>query len=591
MKQFFSAKLHNLINSSDDFITLAKLFKDYFKKFVGQYAILVILIVISSAATGASAWYVRDVVNLIFVEKKYDLLYYIIFSIIALFTLRCLSMYFQSVLMGRISSKIVANVQTRIFNHVLRQRVRFFEKRNSDNLIMLINQGASAFNSILTRVVLMGARDIATVIGLFGVMLFQDPVLTLICAATLPLIYFGVNLLLRKIKELSEQELQSFVDLNRYMRETVQGARVIKAYNLQDNIRRDAKEVIRLLRHRTNVLTVLNEAPVPMLDALGGTAVGLAILYAGLRASYGAYDVGTFMSFLTALLLAADPGRRISQLRVNLRKSLIGVRMVHDFFKEEDPEPEGIIVPPPQTKPAIHFRKVRFAYHPGIDVLDGIDLDVEPGETVALVGPSGAGKSTIFSLLLKFYDPSDGMILIGGHDIREWNTHALRNNIAYVGQSNFIFTGSVEENLSLGRTDIPKEQLDAVCEAVGLRSFIETLPRGYATPIGELGSSISGGQAQRLNIARAILKDAPILLLDEVTSALDAENEALIKAYVASQRGSKTILIIAHRLSTVRDADRIVVLDQGRLTAAGRHGDLIETNPYYKRVVSLQLVA
>ncbi len=584
-----SSRLEFIARESDDFATLLVIFKSYFKKFAGQYAIIAALIVITSSATGLSAWYVKDIVNTLFVENKYQYLYFIVFGVMALFCVRGLATYWQSVLMMRISAKIIANIQSRIFAHILKQRIRFFEKYTSDTLIMLINQGATAFNSILTRVVLNGVRDIATVLGLVVVMILQDPLLTLICATVVPPVFWAVNILLRRIKTLSEQEIQSVTDLNRYMRETVQGAKVIKAFNLQGRVQSEARTVIQALQHRTNLISQLNEAPVPILDTLGGVAVAMAILYAGIRSSYGNYDVGTFMSFLTALLLAADPARRISQLRVNLRKSLIGVRMVYNLLDEDDAEPVGGAASVSSGQLDVKFSDVTFAYRNGADIVRSFDLDVKAGEVLALVGPSGAGKSTILNLLLKLYEPSAGQILIGGVEIRDWSTTALRSKIAYVGQSNFIFSGTVRQNLCLAMDDISDQRLDEVCASVGLSSFIAGLPFGYETQIGELGSSISGGQAQRLNIARAILRDAPILLLDEATSALDAENEALVKAYVAAQRGRKTIIIIAHRLSTVRNADKIAVLDNGILTAAGRHNELLATNVYYNKVVALQL--
>jgi ABC-type multidrug transport system fused ATPase/permease subunit len=240
------------------------------------------------------------------------------------------------------------------------------------------------------------------------------------------------------------------------------------------------------------------------------------------------------------------------------------------------------------SKPVISFRDVHFAYDRKTQVLKGVDLDVMPGEMVALVGPSGAGKSTVFKLLLKLYEPTSGQIFVNAHDINSYDIISLRDAISFVGQSNFIFSGSIRDNLTLQNASVTVETIENACRAVGLHDFIAALPKAYETDVGELGSLISGGQAQRLNIARAIIKDAPILLLDEVTSALDAENEHLIKTYLQMQTRLKTVLVIAHRLSTVKEADRIAIVEGGRIVDAGRHDHLMRDNAYYERVVALQ---
>jgi ATP-binding cassette subfamily B protein len=232
--------------------------------------------------------------------------------------------------------------------------------------------------------------------------------------------------------------------------------------------------------------------------------------------------------------------------------------------------------PAPEKKLGISLQGVNFAYTPGVDVLRNFSLDVAPGEMVALVGPSGAGKSTVFSLLLRFQREQAGQILIGRTPVETIPVPELRSLIAYVSQSNFIFAGTIRENLTLRHEGVTQEQIDAACKAVGLSEYIGSLPRGYDTNVGELGALISGGQAQRLNIARAIIKDAPILLFDEVTSALDAENEELVRAYMHAQAGRKTILVIAHRISTVRQADRIALVEGGAVKAVGTHRDLME---------------
>ncbi len=240
---------------------------------------------------------------------------------------------------------------------------------------------------------------------------------------------------------------------------------------------------------------------------------------------------------------------------------------------------------------AIAMRDIRFAYEDGAEVLKGLSLDIKPGDMIAFVGPSGAGKSTVFSLLLRFHCHQSGQILVGGKAIETIPVTARRDMISYVGQSNFIFSGTIRENLTLRRADVPEERLDEACRQVGLKGYIAGLPLGLDTDVGELGALISGGQAQRLNIARAIIKDAPILLFDEVTSALDADNEELIRGYMHSQAGRKTILVIAHRISTVRQADKIALIEGGTVKALGTHQDLMRGSEYYERVATLQLIS
>ena len=277
----------------------------------------------------------------------------------------------------------------------------------------------------------------------------------------------------------------------------------------------------------------------------------------------------------------------------------MAVELVYQLLNDNDFEESGPVLLAPGTGkmvpedvtaavPAISFDNVDFRYGDSGLVLDGLNLDIHQGEMIALVGPSGAGKSTLFKLLMKFYLPRDGTLRVFGHDIGQLDTSSLRDAIAFVGQSNFIFSGSLKDNLTLKNPDVSQERVEEACEVVGLHAFIQGLPEGYDTDAGELGTLISGGQAQRLNMARAIIRDAPILLLDEVTSALDADNEQLIKNYVRSQAKKKTIIVIAHRLSTVKEADRIALIDSGHVTDLGTHEELAARNEYYKRIVTLQ---
>jgi ATP-binding cassette subfamily B protein len=575
-----------------------QIFREYFHRFWRTYVLIFVLIGIASGATAVTAWLVKDIVNSVFVDRNAELLIPLVAMVLAIFLAKGFSTYFQTVLSTRIANAMVADIQKRLMNHVLAQRMDFFSKNGSDSLLMKFNQGSSGFSSILNLVLVNGLRDVTTLVGLVVVMLIQDPMLTIVSFTVAPLVFYGVSVLIRKLKDLAQEELAGYEALNRLVRETVQGIPVIKAYNLEKSQRGDSHSVIEHIQDRKDRMAALQAAPIPMLDTVGGIAVSLAILYAGIRLMSGAYDPGTFMSFLTALLLAADPARRLSQMRVKLRQAFIRVQMVFDLLNTDESEPngaQGVASQLPSngavTVPAIAFREVEFSYDEETPILRGLDLEVAPGEMVALVGPSGAGKSTLFKLLLKFHAADAGRIELFGKDIAELDNSALRGAISFVGQSNFIFAGSIRDNLTLRNEDVSQEQIEAACRAVGLHDDIASLPNGYDTDVGELGTLISGGQAQRLNMARAIIKDAPILLLDEVTSALDAENEKLIKDYVRAQAQRKTVLVIAHRLSTVKEADRIALVQDGRIAAQGRHEELAATNSYYEKIVSLQFAA
>ena len=591
---------------ADDVELFLTIFREYFYRFRIRYIFIFTLILVTAGTTAITAWFIKDVVNVVFVNKQADLIFPIFIFIITVFVVKGISTYFQMVLSRQISNAMVADIQHRLYDHVTKQRITFFDKTTSDDLLMRFTQGAHGFYAILNTVVVDGSREAAMVIGLFVVMLIQDPILTILCFTVVPVVFFAISTLLRKIKDAAKQELEGFAELNKNIRETVQGISVIKAFHLENVLKKQTDDVINNIQSRRNRIAVLQSAPVPLMDTLGGIAVGLVILYVGFRTVSGNYDPGTFMSFITALLLAADSARRLSQLPVKLKTALTAVGMVFDLLNNKDDEGSiqhlnnangGVLFPNlrngsqiSQRDPFIQFEDVTFAYDQNKPILNGFDLCINQGETIALVGPSGAGKSTIFKLLLRFYEPTTGKIYINNKLLNEYDLGALRLSMSLVEQSNFIFAGSIKDNLILGDKAVSQERIEQACRYVGLHDFIQKQPSGYDTHVGELGALISGGQAQRLNMARAIIKDTPILLLDEVTSSLDAENEVLIKDYVREQSGQKTILIVAHRLSTVKEADRIVLIENGKVTDIGTHTDLIARNTYYEKIVGLQFV-
>ncbi len=595
----FSKSRFSIFNifGDSDFRIFVSIFREYFPLYKYKYGLILALIIVASYVTAAAAWLVRDVVNDFFVKKEGTFLVPLFLLIVGLFIAKGASSYWQAVLSARIANDMVARTQERMFAHILAQRVRFFERYSSDDLIMRVSMGASSIGTILNQTVLNGARDGAAVVSLLSVMMAQDWTLTLICFLGVPIVFLGITRLLKRIKSLMEQEMLSVAQLNKHVREVVQGVKVIKAYNLEPVITSEVGSIIESIKDRSNRVSALQTAPVPIMDTVGGVGIGLTILYAGYRSIYGTYDPGTFLSFITALLLLLDPARRLSQLRVSLKTSLVGVSMVHELLNDDEPDHGKLPVlqapalPVSKTGMAITLENVCFSYAKGSDVLKNLSLDIKAGEMVALVGPSGAGKSTVMALLMRFHREQAGRILIGGQPVETIPVPDLRNLIAYVGQSNFIFSGTLRDNLTLRHPGVSQQAIDDACKAVGMSEYIAGLPKGYDTDVGELGALISGGQAQRVNIARAIIKDAPILLFDEVTSALDADNEELIRAYMHAQAGKKTIIVIAHRISTVRQANKIALIEDGTVKSVGTHHDLMRGSTYYERVAALQLIA
>ncbi len=585
---------------SGDIELFLRIFKEYFFRFWKTFVLIVVLIFLAAAMTAAPIWLVKGIINNIFVNKEAYWVLPLFFLIVTIFILKGGSTYWQTVLSSRISNAMVADVQKRMYAHILSQRIIFFNKKSSDELTMRFNQGAQGFHSILTTVLVGGARDLATLIFFLATMIFLDPLLTLLTFTVVPLVFWGINILMSKLKNIIREELEGIAVLNKYVRETVQGISVVKSFNLEAPLKGQMDDVIIGLEDRKNKIARLQAAPVPLLDTLGGIAIGLAILYAGARTVGGNYNAENFVPFALALIFAAEHGRRLSQLPVKLKTALVAVNMVFSLLNDDNSEHSGTEILKIKDldslhkmngaapHPLIRFEDVGFSYDDKTQVLGNFSLDVNAGEMIALVGPSGAGKSTVLKLLLKLYEPNQGRITINGHDQKDINLISLRDSMSFVGQTNFIFTGSIRDNLTLRNDEIEQSVIEGACKQVGMHDYIMSMPQQYNTSVGELGSMISGGQAQRLNMARAIIKDAPILLLDEVTSALDADNEQLIKDYVQSQIGKKTIFVIAHRLSTIKGATKIALVDNGQVVDVAPHDQLLATNDYYERIVALQ---
>jgi ATP-binding cassette, subfamily B, bacterial MsbA len=372
------------------------------------------------------------------------------------------------------------------------------------------------------------------------------------------------------------------------MRETAQGVRVVKAFTLEDAMRERMNEAVTGVERRNNKLIAINARTSPMVDTLGGMAVAAVIFYAGWRALYHGDTPGEFFSFITALLMAYEPARRLGRLQVKLAQSCVGVQLMFDLIDaqptlKDAPGATALALPSGE----IRFDNVTFGYTTQ-PVLKELSLVAAPGQTTALVGLSGSGKSTIMNLILRFYDPSSGRVLLDGQDAKTVQIASLREKVALVSQDVFLFEGTIADNIRAGRKGATDAEVIAASKAAYAHHFIEGMTHGYRTMVGELGAQLSGGQRQRVSIARAFLKNAPLILLDEPTSALDSESEQAIQRALAQLTERRTTLVIAHRLATVLNADCIYVLEDGQIAESGTHAQLLRNNGLYARLYEIQ---
>ncbi|WP_434052301.1 MAG: ABC transporter ATP-binding protein [Roseibium sp.] len=567
---------------------IKRVLSENFRKYIPKYLLAFVFMGLIAATTAASAWIMRDVVNEVFVNKDAQMVYVIGAFVLFIFTLKGAATYGQIVVLARVGNEIVTDLRRRMFSILLRQNQTYFDRHSLAEISVQVSQGVGAVKTTLDMIVTTLGRDVLTLIGLGFVMVFQNPLLSVFALITMPPAVIGVTFLIRRVKEYVKRQVVSKQKVSTVMQETVLGVRVVRAFGLEP-VMRDKMEVgLQEVQKQSNKIASLTARTSPLMDTLGGFAIALVIFYGGYSVIELDQDPGALFSFITALLLAYDPARRLARLNVNLGKQVVGLRIMYELV---DRKPDHEDAPDAQDLSIrggkVEFRDVEFSYGESA-ALHKTSFVAEAGKTTALVGASGAGKSTVFSLLERFYDPQSGVISIDEQNIKDVTQRSLRECMAFVSQDPYLFNNSVRENIAVGKPGCTQEEIEAAARAANAHDFIMALEDGYNTRAGQGGSNLSGGQKQRIAIARAMLRDAPILLLDEATSALDAESEATIQSALEKLMEDRTTLVIAHRLSTVRHAHRIYVMDKGRVMESGSHNELFEHNGIYRRLCELQ---
>ena len=583
-------KKHTPVDADTITSVLKRVARENGRAHLKGYMFAIACLALVAGSTAFTAWIMEAVVNEAFANKRADMVLIICAAIFVAFVVRGSATYGQAVALSKIGNNIVASYQRRLYAHLMALSVGYFTDSRSARISAKISQNVSGIRDVLNMTVTSIARDLLTLIALIGVMIGKDWVLTIIVFLIAPPLLIGLRYVSRRLRNATRESVEINSHVLGAMQETIQGITIVKAFTMEEQLKSKVEAIIARAENRANRIARLSERTGPMTETFAGFAIASVLGYAAFRSIYDNVPPGAFFSFVTALLMAYDPARRLARLQVSMERAAVNARMIYEVLdtlphQRDLPDATALQV----SSATITFNNVHFAYGTGDEILKGVSFVAEGGKTTALVGPSGAGKSTVISLIPRFYDPSEGQILIDGQDIAHITKLSLRNGLAYVSQQPYLFEGSIGDNIRYGRPEATDEEVYEAARLAYAHDFILAQPQGYDTPVGENGVTLSGGQRQRLSIARALVRRAPILLLDEATSSLDTESESAVQKALDHAMDGRTVVVIAHRLSTIVNADKIIVMRDGLVVEEGTHTELADRKDgLYARLHNLQ---
>ncbi|MEQ8650925.1 MAG: ABC transporter ATP-binding protein [Kiloniellales bacterium] len=563
----------------------------YVRRHIKRILAGVVCMLAVAATTAAMAQVMEPLANQVFESRDESTLYTLALFIIIIFTVKGFAAFGQGVLMSHVGNRVVADMQQDLFRKLLSMDLAYYNDNAPGTMISRFTNDVHRVRGSVVDTLVGFGRDFFTAAALIGVMFYQDWFLAFLATVVIPLVAFPIVAIGRRMRRVSARNQVEMGRFNTLLDEAFQGVRHVKAYNMEAYETKRADSVIDEVFRLTQKAAVTRAIVNPLTEVAGGLSIVAVLLYGADQVLLEGGDPGSFFAFITAVLLAYEPLKRLAKLNTNLQEGLAAADRIFELI---DNEPT--IVDAPHAKALavsggeVLFDNVQFSYHEKAPALNGLELIAPAGKTIALVGASGAGKTSVLNLLPRFFDVNAGRVLVDGQDVRDVTLESLRASMALVSQEVILFDETVRTNIAYGRPTADQEEIEEAARNAGAETFIKALPEGYETQVGPRGVKLSGGQRQRIAIARAMLKNAPILLLDEATSALDTESERHVQEALKILMVGRTTLVIAHRLSTVVDADIIYVMDAGRVVEKGTHQELLAMNGVYAKLSSQQLM-
>lgn len=561
----------------------------YIKPYMHRLLFAMVCTIMAAAGNLYIPWIIKDMIDEVLADKNGTMLNWIAASIIAIFIVRGLFWYGQNYLMSYVGQSVIIDIRAAVFKKLQRLSVSFYDKNKTGAIMSYVTNDVNALQSAMVENTIEMITEGFILIGSVVAMIYLDWRLTLFTVCTFPVVLWFMEFFGKKIRKTGGRIQECTADITSVLQESVASARVIKSF-VREDYEVDRFDVENKANFRANMKNAqLMATLTPVVELVAAIGVTMIIWYGGNNVINGTITAGSLVAFLTYAVNISNPIKRLTRVIGNIQKALAAAQrvfMIIDMPEEiaESRDAKQL----PEVSGKVEFQNVSFAYNDKGNVITDLSFSVKPGEVIAIVGPSGAGKSTIANLLPRFYDVNKGDIKIDGHSVREVTLDSLREQVGIVPQETMLFNGSVYNNILYGRLDATKEEIEAAAKAANAHDFIMQLTDGYETKLGDRGVNLSGGQRQRIAIARAILKNPRILILDEATSALDTESERVVQEALDRLMVGRTSFVIAHRLSTVKNADKILVLEKGNLVESGTHDELLALDGLYAHLYKIQ---